>query len=72
MNQLHSYYPMPPAPNLLTAPNIPRGPARDHDADQSQLMREFKDTMNKPSKRINELKVCSSVRMTKVAPTNES
>lgn len=56
MNQLHSYYPMPPAPNLLTAPNVPRGPARDHDVDQSQLMREFKDTMNKPNKRINELK----------------
>lgn len=72
MNQLHSYYPMPPAPNLLTAPNIPRGPAKDHDADQSQLMREFKDTMNKPSKRINELKVCLSVRMTKSAPTDES
>ena len=60
MNQLHSYYPMPPAPNLLTASNVPRGPARDHDIDQSQLMREFKDTMNKPSKRINELKVSSS------------
>ena len=57
MNQLHSYYPVPPAPNLLTAPNVPRGPARDHDVDQSQLMREFKDTMNKPNKRINELKV---------------
>ena len=57
MNQLQSYYPMPPAPNLLTAPNAPRGPARDHDVDQSQLMREFKDTMNKPNKRINELKV---------------
>ena len=57
MNQLHSYYPMPPAPNLLTAPNVPRGPAKDHDVDQSQLMREFKDTMNKPNKRINELKV---------------
>ena len=56
MNQLHSYYPMPPAPNLLAAPNVPRGPARDHDVDQSQLMREFKDTMNKPNKRINELK----------------
>ena len=57
INQLHSYYPMPPAPNLLSAPNVPRGPARDHDVDQSQLMREFKDTMNKPNKRINELKV---------------
>ena len=57
MNPLQSYYPMPPAPNLLAAPNIPRGPARDHDVDQSQLMREFKDTMNKPNKRINELKV---------------
>lgn len=57
MNQLHSYYPMPPAPNLLTASNVPRGPARDHDADQSQFLREFKDTMNKPNKRINELKV---------------
>ena len=57
MNQLHSFYPMPPAPNLLAAPNVPRGPARDHDVDQSQLMREFKDTMNKPNKRINELKV---------------
>ena len=57
MNQLQSYYPMPPAPNLLAAPNIPRGPARDHDVDQSQLMREFKDTMNKPNKRVNELKV---------------
>lgn len=56
VNQLHSYYPVPPAPNLLTAPNVPRGPARDHDVDQSQLMREFKDTMNKPNKRINELK----------------
>lgn len=56
INQLQSYYPMPPAPNLLTAPNVPRGPARD-DVDQSQLMREFKDTMNKPNKRINELKV---------------
>lgn len=62
VNQLHSYYPMPPAPNLLTAPNIPRGPARDHDVDQSQLMREFKDTMNKPNKRINELKVGSYLR----------
>ena len=57
LNQLHSYYPVSPAPNLLTAPNVPRGPARDHDVDQSQLMREFKDTMNKPNKRINELKV---------------
>ena len=57
MNQLHSYYPMPPAPNLLTAPNVPRGPARDHDVDQSQLMRDFKDTMNKPNKRVGELKV---------------
>ena len=57
MNQLHSYYPVPPAPNLLTTPTVPRGPARDHDVDQSQLMREFKDTMNKPNKRINELKV---------------
>ena len=57
MNPLQSYYPMPPAPNLLAAPNIPRGPARDHDVDQSQLMREFKETMNKPNKRINELKV---------------
>lgn len=56
MNPLHSYYPVPPAPNLLTAPNVPRGPARDHDVDQSQLMREFKDTMNKPNKRISELK----------------
>ena len=63
MNQLQSYYTMPPAPNLLTAPNVPRGPARDHDADQSQLMREFKDTMNKPNKRINELKVCFYLRM---------
>ena len=63
MNQLHSYYPMPPAPNLLTAPNVPRGPARDHDVDQSQLMREFKDTMNKPNKRINELKVCLYLKM---------
>ena len=72
MNQLHSYYPVPPAPNLLTAPNVPRGPARDHDVDQSQLMREFKDTMNKPNKRINELKVCLSVRMTKSAPANDS
>ena len=57
MNQLHSYYPMPPAPNLLTAPNVPRGPARDHDVDQSQLMRDFKDSMNKPNKRVTELKV---------------
>lgn len=57
LNQPHSYYPMPPAPNLLAAPTVPRGPARDHDIDQSQLMREFKDTMNKPNKRINELKV---------------
>lgn len=57
MNQLHPYYPMPPAPNLLTAPNVPRGPARDHDVDQSQLMREFKDTFNKPNKRTYELKV---------------
>lgn len=57
VNPLHSYYPVPPAPNLLTAPNVPRGPARDHDVDQSQLMREFKDTMNKPNKRISELKV---------------
>ncbi len=63
MNQLQSYYTMPPAPNLLTAPNVPRGPARDHDVDQSQLMREFKDTMNKPNKRINELKVCLYLRM---------
>ena len=57
MSQIHSYYPMPPAPNLLTAPNVPRGPARDHDVDQSQLMREFKESMNKPNKRISELKV---------------
>ncbi len=63
INQLQSYYTMPPAPNLLTAPNVPRGPARDHDVDQSQLMREFKDTMNKPNKRINELKVCLYLRM---------
>ena len=63
MNQLHSYYPMPPAPNLLTAPNVPKGPARDHDVDQSQLMREFKDTMNKPNKRINELKVGQNLGM---------
>lgn len=62
-NQLHSYYPVPPAPHLLTAPNVPKGPARDHDVDQSQLMREFKDTMNKPNKRINELKVGSYLRM---------
>ena len=63
MNPLQPYYPMPPAPNLLTAPNVPRGPARDHDVDQSQLMREFKDTMNKPNKRINELKVCSYLKL---------
>ena len=65
MNQLQPYYPMPPAPNLLTAPNVPRGPARDQDGDQSQLMREFKDTMNKPGKRITELKVDLFQRMKK-------
>ncbi len=58
MNPLHTYYPMPPAPHLLAAPQIPRGPARDHDLAghlRSALLEEFRNN-SKTNKRY-ELKV---------------
>ena len=58
MNNLNSYYPMAPAPHLLAGPQIPRGPARDHDMAghlRSPLLEEFRNN-SKTNKRY-ELKV---------------
>ncbi len=58
LNQINQYYPMPPNANLLTGPQIPRGPARDHDQAQavrSPLLEEFRNN-SKTNKRY-ELKV---------------
>lgn len=56
--RLHPYYTMPPIPQHLAVPHIPRGPARDNDAVQpvrSALLEEFRNN-NKTNKRY-ELKV---------------
>lgn len=58
MNPLQSYYPMAPAPHMLASPQIPRGPARDHDVGQqvrSPLLEDFRNN-SKTNKRY-ELKV---------------
>ena len=58
MNNLNSYYPMTPAPHLLSGPHVPRGPARDHDIAghlRSPLLEEFRNN-SKTNKRY-ELKV---------------
>ena len=58
MNPLQPYYPVPPAPHLLSGHPIPRGPARDHDMGQqvrSPLLEEFRNN-SKTNKRY-ELKV---------------
>ena len=58
MNPLAPYYPMTPAPNLINAPPIPRGPAREQDPGQhlrSPLLEEFRNN-SKTNKRY-ELKV---------------
>ena len=57
-NTLNSYYPVPPAPNVLPPSQIPKGPARDHDLAQpvrSPLLEEFRNN-SKTNKRY-ELKV---------------
>ena len=61
MNPLNSYYPMPPAPHLLTGPQIPRGPSRDSDLAghlRSPFLEEFRNN-GKTNKRY-ELKVSSA------------
>ena len=58
MHALNSYYPMAPAPHLLTGSHVPRGPARDHDLAghlRSPLLDEFRNN-GKVNKRY-ELKV---------------
>ena len=65
MNPLAQYYPMPPIPNLLAQPAIPRGPAcaaREHDVAQnvrSPLLEEFRNN-SKTNKRY-EIKVSYSL-----------
>ncbi|KAK4690769.1 mRNA-binding protein PUF3, partial [Lecanoromycetidae sp. Uapishka_2] len=52
-NQINQYYQMPPNPSLLTGPQIPRGPPRDHDLAQpvrSPLLEEFRNN-SKTNKR---------------------
>ena len=58
MNPLQPYYPMAPAPHMLGGPQIPRGPARDHDMGhqvRSPLLEDFRNN-SKTNKRY-ELKV---------------
>jgi len=53
MNQVNSYYPMPPFSHQMTAQHIPRGPAREHDVVQpvrSTLLEEFRNN-SKTNKR---------------------
>ncbi|KAG8531985.1 uncharacterized protein KY384_003621 [Bacidia gigantensis] len=53
MNQLNTYYPVQPAPNVLTSSNVPRGPARERDPSQperSQLLEDFRNN-SKTNKR---------------------
>ena len=62
-NTLNSYYPIPPAPNVLPPTQIPRGPARDHDLAQpvrSPLLEEFRNN-SKTNKRY-ELKVSPTLK----------
>jgi len=58
MNQLNAYYGMPPVPQHLATPHIPRGPASEHAAVQpvrSNLLEDFRNN-SKTNKRY-ELKV---------------
>lgn len=49
--RMAAYYPTPPMPNILTQPQIPRGPAKDHEIGwRSQLLEEFRSN-SKTNKR---------------------
>lgn len=49
--RMAAYYPIPPVPNILTQPQIPRGPAKDHEIGwRSQLLEEFRSN-SKTNKR---------------------